>query len=144
MTSLSEEVCKETIEKRITEEGRTPFDVVNGPLWRLKLYKISEEEHLLLFSEHHLIHDGWTEGRLVTEFLQIYEAIDKDRPIALDDLPIRYKDFADWQRNCFEKGLFNEQIEYWKEKLSGQLPEINLPTDRPRPAVETFDGDTHT
>ncbi len=144
LSHLPEVVREEQLSDLIHRAGQTPFDVVNGPLWRLKLYRMAEEDALLLFTEHHLVHDGWTEGRLVAEFLLLYQGEVENKPANLAELPVSYRDFAVWQRKCFEDGLFDEQISYWKNKLSGKLPELSLPTDRPRTAVETFNGDTLT
>ncbi|MCD9188137.1 MAG: amino acid adenylation domain-containing protein [Pyrinomonadaceae bacterium] len=144
LEQLPENLREEKMREIIHKEGQTHFNVVDGPLWRLRFLKMSEADHLLLFSEHHLVHDGWTEGVLVTEFLHLYQSEAANRPEELKPLPISYRDFAVWQRNCFENGLFDHQIEYWKEKLSGKLPELALPTDMPRSSVETFKGDTYT
>lgn len=144
LSGLPETEREEKLSEFIQEAGRKPFDVVNGPLWRLNLFQMANDDFLLLFTEHHLVHDGWTEGRLVTEFLAFYQSEAENKPARLDALPVTYRDFAAWQRKCFEDGIFDEQIEYWKNKLSGKLPELALPTDRPRTAIETFNGDTLT
>ncbi|MGB9179573.1 MAG: amino acid adenylation domain-containing protein [Pyrinomonadaceae bacterium] len=130
------------IEKLIADEGQRPFDLANGPLWRLTLLRCSAEDHLLMLTEHHLVHDGWTEGRLVHEFLTIYSAFSAGQPSPLPELPIQYADFAAWQRECLQSQILGSQLDYWKKQLSGALPVLELPTDRPRPAVESFRGAT--
>jgi amino acid adenylation domain-containing protein len=130
------------IEKLIADEGQRPFDLANGPLWRLTLLRCGAEDHLLMLTEHHLVHDGWTEGRLVYEFLTIYSAFAAGEPSPLAELPIQYADFAVWQRECLQGQVLESQLGYWKKQLSGVLPVLELPTDRPRPAVESFRGAT--
>jgi amino acid adenylation domain-containing protein len=132
------------VEKLIEEEGRRPFNLAQGPLWRLNLLRLGAEDHLLMLTEHHMVHDGWTEGRLVSEFLTLYSAFAEGQPSPLPELPVQYSDFAAWQRQCMKSDALELQLAYWKEKLSGALPLLELPTDRPRPAVETFRGATRS
>ncbi|MCA1614249.1 MAG: condensation domain-containing protein, partial [Acidobacteria bacterium] len=142
ISGLPEAEREARIEKLIEDEGRRPFNLAEGPLWRLNLLRLGAEEHLLMLTEHHMVHDGWTEGILVGEFLALYSAFAEGRPSPLAELPVQYSDFAAWQRQCMRGDALESQLAYWKQKLSGALPVLELPTDRPRPAVETFRGAT--
>ena len=144
ISHLPEAEREAQVEKLIEEEGQRPFDLARGPLWRLNLLRLGAEEHLLMLAEHHMVHDGWTEGRLVGEFLALYSAFAEGRPSPLAELPVQYADFAAWQRQCLEGDALESQLAYWKQKLSGALPLLELPTDRPRPPVETFRGATRS
>jgi amino acid adenylation domain-containing protein len=137
---LSEAEREASVENLIAEEGRTPFNLDRGPLWRLTLLRLGDEDHLLMLTEHHMVHDGWTEGRLVSEFLALYSAFSAGQPSPLPELPVQYADFATWQRQCLQGELLDSQLAYWKKQLSGALPVLELPTDRTRPPVETFRG----
>ncbi len=129
------------VQQLIADEGQRPFNLTQA-LWRLNLLQLADDDHLLMLTEHHLVHDGWTEGRLVREFLAIYEAFTNGAPSPLPELSIQYSDFAIWQRECLQGKAFDTQIAYWKKQLSGKLPVLELPADRPRPAVQTFRGET--
>ena len=141
---LPEAEREAAVQELIADEGQRPFNLTHGPLWRLNLLQVADDDHLLMLTEHHLVHDGWTEGRLVREFLTIYEAYANDAPSPLPELSIQYSDFAIWQRECLQGKAFDTQIAYWKKQLSGKLPVLELPTDRPRPPVQTFRGETQT
>ncbi|WP_413465005.1 amino acid adenylation domain-containing protein [Aerosakkonema funiforme] len=122
-----------------TEEVRQPFDLTKLPLLRASLMRLGETEHRLFLTLHHLIFDGVS---LYNAFLQelatLYEAFCAGKPSPLPDLPIQYADYAYWQHQCAEEYLQN-QIEYWQQQLA-DLPTLQMPTDRPRPAAETFRG----
>jgi len=124
----------------VLDEGGRVFDLARGPLWRLVLLRLGEEEHILMLTEHHLVHDGWTEGALVRDFLELYVARSAGNPAALPELPIQYADFAHWQRQWLRGKTLEDLLSYWKEHLRGADPLLQLPTDRPRPAVQTFRG----
>ncbi len=129
-------------ERVIEAEGQRPFDLQRGPLWRLTLLRLGDEDHLLMFCEHHMVHDGWTEWRLISEFLAIYEALATGAPSPLPELPIQYADFAHWQRQCLAGPALDAQLDYWKVRLAAPPPALELPTDRPRPPAQSFRGDT--
>ena len=99
----------------------------------------------VMLTRHHMVHDGWTDGRMVREFLALYEAYANGLPVAhFPELPLQYSDFAIWQRECFQGTTLEAQLAYWKKQLSGKLPVLELPTDRPRPPIQTFRGETQT
>ena len=117
-------------------EGQEPFDLERGPLIRVKLVKIGAQEHVLFLTMHHIVSDGWSMGVLVRELGQLYEAFLKGEASPLKALPVQYADYAVWQRGWLQGEVLAEQMGYWREQLRG-IPEImELPTDRPRPAVQ--------
>jgi amino acid adenylation domain-containing protein/non-ribosomal peptide synthase protein (TIGR01720 family) len=121
-------------------EIRQPFDLERGPLLRATLYRLTDSEALLLLSLHHIIHDGWSLGVLVQELAAVYRALAYGQEPLLPDLPIQYADFAAWQRERLQGELVEKQLHYWREQLAN-LPEVlDLPTDRPRPAVQSSQG----
>ncbi|UCH92293.1 MAG: amino acid adenylation domain-containing protein [Candidatus Aminicenantes bacterium] len=124
----------------ILAEGQRKFHLDQGPLLRVTLLKLGDTEHMLVFCEHHLIHDGWSQGILLGEFLVIFEALLAGKASPLPALPIQYADFACWQRDYFQGEILEQWLDYWKEKLSGLAPLLELPTDRPRPPVISGKG----
>ncbi|WP_051188157.1 amino acid adenylation domain-containing protein [Brevibacillus thermoruber] len=126
---------------RLSEEDvKKPFDLSKGPLIRVSLIRLNPEDHLLLLNMHHIVSDGWSVGVLVREMTALYESFCTGRPSPLPELPIQYPDFAIWQREQFQGTELEKQIAYWKERLSGELPVLEIPTDRPRPKMQTFNG----
>ena len=134
-----------------TAEARLPFDLASGPLLRGKLLRLSDQAHLAIFVIHHVAADGWSLGILVGELAALYEAYKQgevsaasaSRATGLADLPIQYADYAAWQRATLQGEALGEQIAYWREQLAGTPPLLELPTDRPRPAVQTANGATY-
>ena len=122
------------------EEARRPFDLESGPLLRLTLVRLGEREHLLLVTFHHIVSDGWSMGVLLREIAALHEAIATSRPPALPQLPVQYADFARWQREWLSGEVLESQISYWRGQLAGAPRLLELPTDRPRPAVQSFRG----
>jgi amino acid adenylation domain-containing protein len=120
------------------QEREQPFDLSRGPLLRMKLLRMGEEEHVLLRSFHHIICDGWSQGVFNREFFALYESFGEGREAALEALPIQYADFALWQRNWLKEDVLNAHLEYWKKQLSGIPEQLALPRDRPRPVMQTF------
>ena len=118
----------------LTQAARQPFDLATGPLFRAILYRLSETEHVLLLNMHHIISDGWSIGILIEELLTQYYG----QP--LPALAYQYADFAMWQRNWLQGELLTRQLSYWQEQLVGAPTLLNLPTDHPRPPVQTFNG----
>jgi hypothetical protein len=116
----------------IQEDSQRPFDLVQGPLLRGFLLRLSEQEHLLLVTLHHIICDGWSLGILVHELAVLYDALAAGRPSPLPVLPIQYADFAHWQRQWRHNALLEAQCAYWTKQLHDPSPVLELPTDRPR------------
>ena len=118
-----------------------PFDLARGPLLNVTLIRLAESEHILLITTHHIIGDGWSLGIFFREFSACYSAFATGKQITLPELPIQYADFAEWQRRWLQSEVLGKQLAYWRNRLSGKLPILSLPTDYPRPSVQTFQGD---
>ncbi|MBW4678519.1 MAG: amino acid adenylation domain-containing protein [Microcoleus vaginatus WJT46-NPBG5] len=132
------------IQDFILEEARTPFNLEQDSLLRVKLLRLSESEHVLILTAHHIVFDGWSMGVLLREISTLYQAVSEGKIASLPPLPIQYADFAVWQRQWLQGEVLEKQLAYWKQQLSGSLPVLNLPTDFPRPAVQTFQGKRQT
>ena len=130
----AEEVAgEEEARRRAKEEAEQCFDLRRGPLVRVRLLRLAEREHWLLVTLHHIIGDGWSIGILLRELAALYEG----RP--LPPLAVQYGDFAAWQRKWLSGAVLEEQVSYWRERLKGAAT-LELPTDRPRPAVQSWHG----
>jgi acyl carrier protein len=138
VSGLEEEGRQERVRAALREEGRQPFDLAHGPVLRVKLLKLGEQEHILLRTMHHIVSDGWSEGLFNREITTLYEAYREGRENPLKPLSVQYADFAMWQREWLEGGALEEGLKYWKEELEGIPEELQLPRDRARPAVQTF------
>ena len=125
--------------ERARQDAERPFDLARGPLLRVTLFRLREDHQLLLLTMHHLVADGWSTLIVVRELTAFYnEAI--GGPMAeVPDLPVQYADYASWERTWLESEVL-DQLTYWRSKLGGKLPFLELPTDRPRPALETYRG----
>jgi amino acid adenylation domain-containing protein len=121
------------------EEARRPFDLASGPLLRANLWRLGEQEHLLLVTLHHVVTDGWSLGVLIREFGALYTAFRAGRASPLPALPVQYADFAVWQREWLQGDELARRLDYWTERLRG-MPPLDLPTDRSRPPTQTYRG----
>ena len=117
----------------LAEEARQPFDLARGPLLRARLVRLSPREHLLIFPTHHIISDGWSNGVFVGELGVLYSAYARGQPSPLPELAIQFADFSQWQSNLLAAGGFDAQLDYWRTRLAGELPVLDLPVDHPRP-----------
>ncbi|HSF43792.1 MAG TPA: amino acid adenylation domain-containing protein [Thermoanaerobaculia bacterium] len=122
------------------EEARRPFDLARGPLLRGVLLRLAEEEHAVALTVHHIASDGWSMGILVQEVMALYGAFAAGSPSPLPELPVQYADFAAWQQSWLCGDILEEEISFWRRQLAGLPPLLALPTDRPRPAVQSFRG----
>ncbi|MBV9108252.1 MAG: AMP-binding protein, partial [Gemmatimonadetes bacterium] len=113
-------------------EATRPFDLAAGPLMRCTLARLGDEEHALFFTLHHIVSDGWSMGILVREVSALYAAFSRGEPSPLADLAVQYADFAAWQRAWLSGDVLDAQLGWWRERLAGAPPVIDLPTDRPR------------
>jgi amino acid adenylation domain-containing protein len=139
---LDEEERERRANELSAEEAAKPFDLGRGPLLRMTLLKLRDEEHMLLSTMHHIVSDGWSMEVLVREIAALYEAFSSGNPSPLSDLPIQYADYAYWQRQWVSGEVLDGQLQYWKRQLGDAPSVLQLPTDRPRPAVQTFAGAT--
>jgi amino acid adenylation domain-containing protein len=140
LRGLPENERQQVLEDAKKEEAQRPFDLSQEPLLRVKLLQLSETEHLMLFTMHHIVSDGWSRGVIIQELAALYEAICQGKPSPLPELPIQYADFAAWQRQQLVGEVLETQLNYWKQQLTGASPILELPTNRPRPTVNTFKG----
>jgi amino acid adenylation domain-containing protein/non-ribosomal peptide synthase protein (TIGR01720 family) len=124
-------------------EATTPFDLSTGPLLRVTLLKLSASESVVLFTMHHIISDGWSMGLFIQEISILYRAYSLGEDSPLPQLPIQYVDFALWQRQWLSKEVLENQLNYWQQQLAGAPALLELPTDHPRPPVQTYRGQTH-
>jgi amino acid adenylation domain-containing protein len=132
---------RETESKRLRmAEARQPFDLARDFPLRATLLRLGPDDYQLLLTIHHIVSDGWSMGILTKELSTIYEALTTGQAIELPDLPIQYADFAEWQREWLQGEVLSEQLSFWKEALAGAPAVLSLPTDRPRPAVQSFRG----
>ncbi|MEJ2444811.1 MAG: amino acid adenylation domain-containing protein, partial [Exilibacterium sp.] len=118
------------------------FDLNQGPVFRVRLLQLSSQVHVLLLNVHHIAADGWSIGIFNRELAALYTAYEQDKPSPLRSLPIQYADFAHWQRQWLQGEVLDKQMEYWKNHLQGAPALLTLPTDRPRPATQSFRGST--
>jgi len=140
VTDLSDWPDRETEAQRLAaSEAQRGFDLAQGPLIRAGLLRLNQEVHVLLLTMHHIVFDGWSMGVLLRELAALYEAFGTGKPSSLAKLPVQYVDFAHWQRQWLQGETLNTQLYYWKQKLA-DITVLNLPTVRPRPAVQTFQG----
>ncbi len=124
------------------EHAEKPFDLSRPPLLRIRAYRLSPLDHLLHIVIHHTIGDGWSLGVLLRDLFDGYSAGERGGSAEPSPLPIQYADFAEWQRRSVKSPLLDRQLHYWKSKLAGELPSLELPADRPRPAKQSFRGAT--
>jgi amino acid adenylation domain-containing protein len=136
---------RETVARQIAaQEAQQPFDLRKGPLVRAALIRIGEDDHVLLLTMHHIVSDAWSAGVFVTELSDLYQAFAGGKPSLLKELPIQYADYAAWQRNWLRGEVLDGQLKYWREQLKGAPPVVELPSDHPRPAVQSFHGALET
>jgi fengycin family lipopeptide synthetase B len=134
-----EDATEDEIRRRTSEEGAVSFDLYNGPLFRATLLRVSEADSALVLAMHHIVTDGWSMPIVTREMEQLYEAFVEGQPSPLAEMDIQYPDYSAWQREYLTGGTLRKQIDYWKHHLEG-APVLDLPTDRPRPAVQKYNG----
>ena len=134
---------RDTEVRRITSQSaRHPYTLTIGPLFRLKIFKIDTTRHVLAAQFHHIVVDGWSIGVFLNELAVLYNTFAAGAPCPLPALTIQYADFACWQTRCLQNDTLAEDLNYWKKQLAGASPVLDLPTDRPRPPMQTFRGAT--
>jgi len=140
LSGLPAEAARDETLRLARAEARRPFDIRRAPLLRTTLVRIAAEEHALFTTMHHIISDGWSNNLFLREMVALYDAFSQGRPSPLPELPIQYTDFAAWQIEQLDQGILGDQLTAWRRRLDGLPPSIDLPTDRPRPAAQTFRG----
>ncbi|HSF41241.1 MAG TPA: amino acid adenylation domain-containing protein, partial [Thermoanaerobaculia bacterium] len=131
---------REALDRELAREAAHPFDLVAEPLLRTVLFRLDEREHVLALTVHHIVADAWSIGVFVHELGELYGAFAAGRPSPLPALEIQYADFALWQRGWLTGAALERLVAAWRERLSGAPSSLDLPTDRPRPPVQTFRG----
>ncbi len=142
LADLAPEKREEEALRLASIEGGRSFDLAAGPLFRSVLYRLNAEHHILMLSTHHIVTDGWSNGVFMRELETLYGAFREGREASLADLPIQYPDYAEWQRDYLQGETLERLLGYWRDRLQGAPAVIDLPTDRPRPAVESHRGAT--
>src|ERR1051326_4267599 len=142
-SALTEAERQVQVNASLMRETTQPFDLAKGPLMRAKLLKLGPEDHILSHTVHHIVWDAWSEGLFMKELKALYEAFREGRENPLKPTALRYGDFASWERSLLENGWLDEGLQYWREQLAGIPEYLDLPTDRPRPAVQTFNAEAH-
>lgn len=140
LSSLAEADAAEQLKDIEWEESRTPFDLERGPLLRLKLVRLAPHDHVLLVTMHHIVSDGWSFKVLLHELKILYEAYSEGKESPLPELAIHYSDFAVWQREWLNSERLEGQLDYWAKQLSDAPKTLELPTDFPRPVVQSNRG----
>ncbi|MFL5356299.1 amino acid adenylation domain-containing protein [Archangium sp.] len=142
LEALPEDARPGAVRRRVEEEVRCLFDLEKGPLVRATLLRAAAEEHVLVLVMHHIVCDGWSMGVLVRELAALYQAFSSGAEPSLPALPVQYADYSRWQREWLRGEVLESQLGWWKQRLAGAPPLLELPTDRARPAVQTFRGAT--
>src|SRR6266850_652409 len=126
------------------DAGRRVFDLAHDALLRASLFQLEDEDHVLWLTLHHIVSDGWSVGVLFREIGALYDAFVKNQPPPLADLPIQYADFTLWQREWLSGEVLETQLAYWRKQLTSAPAVLELPTDKPRPSIQTFNGTYHS
>ena len=142
LSTLPHDRAERAVTGAATEQARQPFDLTRAPLLRVLLLRLGSADSVLAVTIHHAIADGWSMRLFFSELATLYPALAAGQPSPLPDLPIQYADYAIWQREHLADAVLQTELDYWTPQLD-QLPTLELPTDRPRPPVQTFTGASH-
>ncbi|WP_198161168.1 non-ribosomal peptide synthetase, partial [Anabaena sp. CA = ATCC 33047] len=143
LQNLPENERETEAQKIAVAEATSPFILSECPLIRLKLIQLNKQNHILLLTLHHAICDGWSIGILLKELAAIYQAFNAGQPFLLPELQLQYADYSVWQQEYLQGEVLENQLSYWKQQLDG-ISTLQLPTDRPRSALQKFEGKTYT
>jgi amino acid adenylation domain-containing protein len=141
---LPEEQRNTEVERLTEKQSRQPFDLETGPLLRVTLYRLDDQDHLMHINMHHIISDYWSFGLICREIGAFYKAETTKESVQIPPLKVQYGDFSHCQREWLQGEVLDAYLDYWKDKLGGELASLDLPTDRPRPAVQTHRGAEYT
>jgi amino acid adenylation domain-containing protein len=144
LTNLLQEEREAEVGRIAREEATAGFDLRRGPLLRVKVLKLAEEEHVVLFTMHHIVSDAWSMGILMREVSVLYESMSKGNGSPLPELEIQYADFAVWQREWLRGEVLEKELSYWKQRLEGAPPVLELFTGRPRPTIQSHRGELYS
>ncbi|MCK3851750.1 non-ribosomal peptide synthetase [Pseudomonas sp. W2Jun17] len=142
-SALSETERQLGLQQLADQEAHTPFNLETGPLLRACLVKAGEQEHYLVLTLHHIVTEGWAMDIFARELSALYEAFIDERDSPLVPLPVQYLDYSVWQRQWLESGERQRQLDYWTAQLGTEHPLLELPGDRPRPAVQSHQGELY-
>lgn len=141
LQDLAEAAREQKVTSLASAFARQPFDLGKAPLLRAQVLKLAPDEHVLLLNVHHIAFDWWSMGVFENELAALYDGfLRREKASPLPDLPLQYVDFTAWQQERRQDEILQEQLGYWRTKLSGELPTLELPTDCPRPAIQTYNG----
>ncbi len=140
LRDLPESTRWDEAQRLVEEEHRQPFDLAQGPLLRASLLRLQDEEHVLLIGLHHIVTDGWSMRILRHELSALYNAFSAGQPSPLPALPIQYADYALWHREWLQDEVLETQLNYWKQQLAAAPSALELPTNHPRPPIQTYRG----
>jgi amino acid adenylation domain-containing protein len=144
LSGMGEEESERRVKQMAREEAQRPFDLERGPMLRVRLAKVGEQEYVLVIVMHHIVSDGWSMGVVIRELGEMYEGEVKGEGVEDKELGIQYADYAVWQREWLRGEELERQVGYWVEQMEGASGRLDLPTDHPRPAVQTFNGAAQT
>ncbi|WP_175597195.1 non-ribosomal peptide synthetase [Peristeroidobacter soli] len=140
LTGHPESQRESRVQQHRRDEMHTPFDLRQRPLIRGRLLRLQPQSHVLLITMHHIVSDGWSTNVLIRELTQLYSAFASGAEATLEPLPIQYADYAQWQRQWLRGEVLDQQMHYWRTALEGAASQVDLPTDRPRPAIQDHRG----
>ncbi|WP_392534212.1 amino acid adenylation domain-containing protein [Nostoc sp. C117] len=144
LQQVADTECETLLRQQVQLEAITPFDLKIAPLIRCNFLQLSPREYVLLMTTHHIVSDGWSMGVFIAELSALYQAFCAGVPSSLSELPIQYADFTVWQRQCLSGYYLETQLNYWLSQLHGVPELLQLPTDRTRPSVQTYQGATQS
>ncbi|MGH8718631.1 MAG: condensation domain-containing protein, partial [Burkholderiales bacterium] len=144
LCALPEDQREGEARKLAVQEAQAGFDLTKAPLLRVRLLRLAAEKHVLLTAIHHIVSDGWSIGIFFKELSELYSAYSRGMPTSLAELAIQYADYAVWQRQWLQDKELDKQRTYWKRQLAAGPALLELPTDRPRPALQSFKGARQT
>ena len=140
LSDLSNSEQSIALQSVLQQEFQRPFDPTTDLMLRTTLIRLTEDEHILLVVMHHIASDAWSRGLLNQELSTLYNCFTNKICHPLPELPIQYADFAQWQRNWLKGDVLESQLSYWQQQLGGSPPILQLPTDHPRPAIQSYNG----
>ena len=140
LSNLDQPTQSIMVQTLINNHVQEPFNLKTGPLFKAKLLQLKDDQFILLLNMHHISSDGWSIGIFIRELCHAYLTFSQGQKPTLEPLPIQYSDFATWQRNWLQGEVLETQINYWKKQLKDAPPRLELPTDYPRPPIQSYKG----